>query len=203
MMMSPKRIYKIVLLGNSGVGKTSLMNRYVDKKFTQHYSSTIGADFRVRDCQINGHIVTAHIWDTAGQERFRSLGPAFYRGADICMFVYDVTDRKSLQEMEEWKKDFVTQCNLDEDTTTFPFVALGNKTDLEILRRVSEKESEDFCNRIGISSVFETSAKDATNVQNAFQKGIQLAMSLDQDNIVYDPNLILVYDSRTEADCCI
>ena len=85
-MASRKKVLlKVIILGESGVGKTSLMNQYVNKKFSNHYIATIGADFLTKDIIVDDYLVTMQIWDTAGQERYQSLGVAFYRGADCCV----------------------------------------------------------------------------------------------------------------------
>jgi len=94
-MVNRMKLLKIVILGDSGVGKTSLMERYVNERFVQQYKATIGADFLSKEIAIDDKLVNMAIWDTAGQERYQSLGPAFYRGADACLLVYDVTDLKS------------------------------------------------------------------------------------------------------------
>merc|ERR1712167_311499 len=90
-----KVLLKVIILGDSGVGKTSLMNQYVNKKFSKQYKATIGADFLTKEVLIDDKLITMQIWDTAGQERFQSLGVAFYRGADCCVLVYDVNMAKT------------------------------------------------------------------------------------------------------------
>lgn len=113
------------------VGKTSLMNRYHSKKFSGQYKATIGADFLSTDIQLDGgRVATLQIWDTAGQERFQSLGVAFYRGADACLLVYDVTDQKSLEHLESWRTEFLRQVGDDPEMANFPFLVLGNKIDM-------------------------------------------------------------------------
>ena len=137
-----KKTLKMVILGDSGVGKTSLMNRYATGKFTGQYKATIGADFLAKDNVVvsdifgTRHLVSLQIWDTAGQERFQSLGVGFYRGADACLLVYDVTDPHSLDHLEHWRKEFLEQVGgggigggLGDASAQFPFVVLGNKMD--------------------------------------------------------------------------
>lgn len=140
---SQKKSLKMVILGDSGVGKTSLMNRYATGKFTGQYKATIGADFLAKDNVVvsdlfgTRHLVSLQIWDTAGQERFQSLGVGFYRGADACLLVYDVTDPHSLDHLEHWRKEFLEQVGgggggtmgLGDANTQFPFVVIGNKMD--------------------------------------------------------------------------
>jgi small GTP-binding protein len=158
-----KQVLKIVLLGDSGcvlfytivgramkrasslffsfrVGKTSLMNRFSTGKFTGQYKATIGADFLSKELVVSDpfgqrRVVTLQIWDTAGQERFQSLGVGFYRGADACLLVYDITDPHSFDNLNHWRSEFLNQVSggvgagLSNAATNFPFVVLGNKTD--------------------------------------------------------------------------
>ncbi|CAF1622420.1 unnamed protein product, partial [Didymodactylos carnosus] len=112
------------------VGKTSLMNQFVNRKFTNQYKATIGADFLTKEIQIDDRLVTMQIWDTAGQERFQSLGVAFYRGADCCVLCYDVTAPNSFKSLESWRDEFLIQSG-PRDPENFPFVVIGNKIDLE------------------------------------------------------------------------
>eukprot|EP01035_Chromulina_nebulosa_P005915 gene5915-8011_t len=130
-----KVLLKIVILGDSGVGKTSLMNQYVSERFSAQYKATIGADFLTKEVMIDDKVVTLQIWDTAGQERFQSLGVAFYRGADACILVYDITAEKSFEQLNTWREEFLRQSN-PKDIENFPFVLVGNKVDKEIDRRV-------------------------------------------------------------------
>merc|ERR1719456_1324117 len=104
-----KVLLKVIILGDSGVGKTSLMNQYVNKKFTNQYKATIGADFLTKEVMIDDKLVTMQIWDTAGQERFQSLGVAFYRGADCCVLVYDLTVPKTFESLDSWREEFLIQ----------------------------------------------------------------------------------------------
>jgi hypothetical protein len=109
-MASRKKVLlKVIILGDSGVGKTSLMNQYVNKKFNAQYKATIGADFLTKEVTVDDRLVTMQIWDTAGQERFQSLGVAFYRGADSCVLVYDVLQPKTFDNLDSWKDEFLIQ----------------------------------------------------------------------------------------------
>ena len=106
------------------------MNQYVNKKFSNQYKATIGADFLVKEVEVDGRLATMQIWDTAGQERFQSLGVAFYRGADCCVLVYDVTNQKSFANLDTWRDEFLIQAS-PRDPDSFPFVVIGNKIDME------------------------------------------------------------------------
>lgn len=107
-----KALLKVIILGDTGVGKTSLMNQYVNNRFSTQYKATIGADFLTKDITIDNKMVTIQIWDTAGQERFQSLGVAFYRGADCCVLTYDITNSNSFKSLETWRDEFLVQARL-------------------------------------------------------------------------------------------
>uniref|UniRef100_A0A8C7X138 RAB7a, member RAS oncogene family n=1 Tax=Oryzias sinensis TaxID=183150 RepID=A0A8C7X138_9TELE len=139
-MTSRKKVLlKVIILGDSGVGKTSLMNQYVNKKFSNQYKATIGADFLTKEVMVDDRLVTMQIWDTAGQERFQSLGVAFYRGADCCVLVFDVTAPNTFKTLDSWRDEFLIQAS-PRDPENFPFVVLGNKIDLE-----NRQFGPDFC----------------------------------------------------------
>ncbi|KAH9844995.1 putative Ras-related protein Rab7 [Teratosphaeria destructans] len=169
-MASRKKILlKVIILGDSGVGKTSLMNQYVNKKFSASYKATIGADFLTKEVLVDDRLVTMQLWDTAGQERFQSLGVAFYRGADCCVLVYDVNNSKSFDTLDSWRDEFLIQAS-PMDPESFPFVVLGNKVDVgEDKRVISAKRAQAFCQAKGGIPYFETSAKEGSNVEQAFE----------------------------------
>ncbi|KAK4585376.1 hypothetical protein RGQ29_022867 [Quercus rubra] len=120
-----RTLLKVIVLGDSGVGKTSLMNQYVHMKFNPHYKATIGADFVTKELRIDDKQVTLQIWDTAGQERFQSLGAAFYRGAECCVLVFDVNAHKSFEAMNTWREEFLKQIRMH--PITFPLYYLEIK----------------------------------------------------------------------------
>jgi len=164
-----KVLLKVIILGDSGVGKTSLMNQYVNKKFSASYKATIGADFLTKEVLVDDRLVTMQLWDTAGQERFQSLGVAFYRGADCCVLVYDVNNSKSFDTLDSWRDEFLIQAS-PRDPESFPFVVLGNKIDVEENKRmISSKRAMTFCQSKGDIPYFETSAKEAVNVEQALK----------------------------------
>ncbi|PVV02380.1 hypothetical protein BB560_003167, partial [Smittium megazygosporum] len=159
------------------VGKTSLMNQYVNRKFTGQYKATIGADFLTKEVMVDGKLVTMQIWDTAGQERFQSLGVAFYRGADCCVLCFDVNNAKSFENLDNWRDEFLLQ-SAPRDPDNFPFVVLGNKIDLEDSKRiVSLKRATAWCQSKGNVPYFETSAKEGINVDQAFLSIAQTIIS--------------------------
>ncbi|CAI0423086.1 unnamed protein product [Linum tenue] len=173
-MASRRRmLLKVIILGDSGVGKTSLMNQYVNRKFSNQYKATIGADFLTKEVQFEDRLFTLQIWDTAGQERFQSLGVAFYRGADCCVLVYDVNASPP-------------------DPENFPFVVLGNKVDVDggNSRVVSEKKAKAWCAAKGNIPYFETSAKEGFNVDAAFECIAKNALINEPEEEMYLPDTI-------------
>lgn len=184
-------LLKVIILGDSGVGKTSLMNQFVNHKFTNQYKATIGADFLTKEVQIDDRLFTLQIWDTAGQERFQSLGVAFYRGADCCVLVNDVNVMKSFDNLNRWREDFLLQAS-PHDPENFPFVVLGNKIDVDggNSRVVSAKKAKAWCASKGNIPYFETSAKDGTNVEAAFQCIAKNAIKNEPEEDIYLPDTI-------------
>ncbi|KAL9253487.1 Ras-related protein [Drosera capensis] len=191
-MASRRRmLLKVIILGDSGVGKTSLMNQFVNHKFTNQYKATIGADFLTKEVQIDDRLFTLQIWDTAGQERFQSLGVAFYRGADCCVLVYDVNVVKSFDNLNRWREEFLLQAS-PHDPENFPFVVLGNKVDVDggNSRVVSAKKAKAWCASKGNIPYFETSAKDGTNVEAAFRCIAKNAIKNEPEEDIYLPDTI-------------
>lgn len=178
-----KNILKVIILGDSGVGKTSLMHRYVNDKYSQQYKATIGADFLTKEVTIdNDKTATMQVWDTAGQERFQSLGVAFYRGADCCVLVYDVTNLKSFSNVKSWRDEFLVHANVG-SPETFPFVMLGNKIDAEDSKKVvNTKAAQDMAKSLGNIPLFFTSAKTAINVDVAFDEIARCALQQNQND---------------------
>jgi len=135
-----KDILKVVLIGDGGVGKTAIRVQYIHKRFTNNYKATIGADFITKEVQVEkGKTVSMQIWDTAGQERFQSLGIAYYRGADACIIVFDVTNPESFENVLHWEHEFINKAGL-KDPSTYPFILIGNKTDIEDERVISKSQ---------------------------------------------------------------
>jgi len=177
--MFKRTLLKVILLGDSGVGKTSLLERYITNKFSIMYKATIGADFMTKEVELDkNRLVTLQLWDTAGQERFQSLGTSFYRGADCCVLVYDVTMKEAFDDLELWRREFLLHAGINSsDAETYPFVVVGNKVDKENQRAISYKTAELWCQKRGNMPYVETSAKDATNVEQAFLTAAELALS--------------------------
>jgi len=155
-------LFKLVLIGDSGVGKSCLLLRFADDNFTDSYISTIGVDFRFRTITIDKKTVKLQIWDTAGQERFRTITSAYYRGADGIIMVYDVTSADSFEHVEEWLSEVDRYAN--ENTSK---LLVGNKADMTEEKQVEADVAQRFADKLNIPFL-ETSAKTATNVDAAF-----------------------------------
>ncbi|XP_078371271.1 ras-related protein Rab-9A-like [Oculina patagonica] len=204
-MSSKSTFLKVVLLGDGGVGKSSLMNRFVSGKFDSQSFHTIGVEFLNKDVSVEGQSYTLQIWDTAGQERFKSLRTPFYRGSDLCLLVYAVDDVQSFKNLAMWRKEFLYYADVREKDN-FPFILLGNKIDVNE-RVVSQEEVHRFCKDMGGIPYYETSAKDATNVDVAFNAAVKRLNELEQSKAKSDfsategVNLSKV-QKRETSGCC-
>jgi len=155
-------LFKLVLIGDSGVGKSCLLLRFADDSFTDTYISTIGVDFRFRSVKIDNKTIKLQIWDTAGQERFRTITSAYYRGANGIIIVYSVTDYNSFQHIDSW----LSEVNRHAPESILKLL-VGNKADLQEERKVSLEEAQEYASKLGFEFL-ETSAKNAANVEAAF-----------------------------------
>ncbi|KAL4385714.1 hypothetical protein GQ457_15G028000 [Hibiscus cannabinus] len=156
-------LFKIVLIGDSGVGKSNILSRYTRNEFCLESKSTIGVEFATRTLQVEGKSVKAQIWDTAGQERYRAITSAYYRGAVGALLVYDITKRQTFDNVQRWLREL-----RDHADSNIVLMMAGNKSDLNHLRAVSEQDGQALAEKEGLSFL-ETSALDATNVEKAFQ----------------------------------
>lgn len=157
------------------------MERYVNARFSRQYKATIGADFLTKDVAVDGRPANMQIWDTAGQERYQSLGSAFYRGADACVLVYDVTDGRSFEALESWRDEFLVSA-APRDAGRFPFVVLGNKVDAAGRSRgVPTKAAASWAASKGGAPFFETSAAADVNVDAAFEAVARKALARGEE----------------------
>ena len=156
-------LFKVVLIGDSAVGKSNLLSRFTRDEFSLESKSTIGVEFATRSISTDdGKILKAQIWDTAGQERYRAITSAYYRGAVGALLVYDISKYESFSNVERWLKEL-----RDHAENHIEVMLVGNKSDLRHLRVVMTEDAEAFAQENGISFI-ETSALDASNVEEAF-----------------------------------
>ncbi len=166
-------LFKLLLIGDSGVGKSCLLLRFADSSYTESYISTIGVDFKIRTIELDGKTIKLQIWDTAGQERFRTITSSYYRGAHGIIVVYDITEIESFNNVKTWLSEIERYAceNVNK-------LLVGNKCDQVSRRQVEYDVAKQFADRCNIPFI-ETSAKAATNVEKAF-----LAMAAEIKNAV-------------------
>ena len=157
-----KYLFRICLLGDANVGKTSLLSRFCDNSFKEKYNNTIGVDFRLVTLKCNGFISKIHIWDTAGQERFRSLALNYLNNSHGFIFMYDITDRDSFNNVVNW-----IDLALEKNVKTIANFLVGNKCDNEGKRQISIEEGKNLAKDKNLFFM-ETSAKANNNVQKLF-----------------------------------
>jgi len=156
-------LFKVVLIGDSGVGKSNLLSRFTRNEFNIESKSTIGVEFATRSINVDGKTVKSQIWDTAGQERYRAITSAYYRGAVGALLVYDIAKHATYVNVTRWLKEL-----RDHADSNIVIMLVGNKSDLKHLRAVPTEEAKAFASENGLSFI-ETSALDASNVESAFQ----------------------------------
>ncbi|KII68382.1 Ras-related protein ORAB-1 [Thelohanellus kitauei] len=155
-------LFKILLIGDSGVGKSCILLRFADDTFTENHISTIGVDFKIKTVEVGNKSVKLQIWDTAGQERFKTITSSYYRGAHGIIIVYDITDQDSFDNVSKWMKEIQTSANEEVNK-----ILVGNKIDMETKRVVDYSKGQALAEQH--SMVFlETSAKQSTNIEQAF-----------------------------------
>jgi len=174
-------LFKILLIGDSGVGKSCLLLRFADDTYTENYISTIGVDFKIRTIELDGKTVKLQIWDTAGQERFRTITSSYYRGAHGIIIVYDVTNKESFGNVEQWLQEIERYASENVDK-----LLVGNKCDLETKKVVNYEVGERFAKSVEMKFV-ETSAKESTNVEEAFLAMATQIKSKVEDSCVSTP----------------
>jgi len=157
-------LFKIVIIGDSGVGKSNIFTRFIKDEFNIDSKATIGVEFSAKNITIKDKVIKAQVWDTAGQERFRALAKNYYRGAVGALLVYDMTNYDSFKNVEKWLKEVK-----DHAEPHLVSLLIGNKSDLEDRRAVKTEEGAEFAEKQGVGFV-ETSAKNNVNIENAFHR---------------------------------
>ena len=200
--------FKIVLVGDSFVGKSNMMSKYLKNEFHDETKSTIGVEFGAKLFNIEGHIIKAQIWDTAGTEKYKAIASAYYKGARGAFIVYDITNKDSFLSVEEWAHDVAPSAN-----KSLIILLIGNKSDLEDQRKVSKEEGENKARSIN-AAFMETSAFSGENIEKAFEKMIneiyskykKFQIEIDDDKLLEDGKDINL-DNKKEKDkkgkCCL
>ena len=168
------REVKVCLLGEAGVGKSSIAHRFVLDSFNEKQETTIGAAFMSKTVRYKAHSVKFQMWDTAGQEKYKGLAPMYYRGASAAIVVYDITNFVTFNVVKEWVRDVRTTCDAEE----FILIVVGNKSDIEEKRKIQREVAERYCTSIG-AHFFECSALTGINVKEIFEK---IADNLPNEN---------------------
>ncbi|EAY16547.1 small GTP-binding protein, putative [Trichomonas vaginalis G3] len=195
------KTFKVVVLGDTGVGKTTLIHQFVNGEFIADFKATIGADFSSKIMTVDGQRIYIQIWDTAGQERFHAVGATFYRGTDACILVYDCTQVESFHRLSFWREDLFTKSQMEPDPK-FPIIIFSNKSDLESQKQVNIEDARQWAEQNGYP-LFEVSAKSGANVQDGFLKIIEIYLANSKDpNNRPQITLKLTDTKQDKKPCC-
>ncbi|KAI7740873.1 hypothetical protein M8C21_021973 [Ambrosia artemisiifolia] len=194
-------LFKVVLIGDSGVGKTNLLSRFSKNEFNPESKSTIGVEFATRSVTVDDKIIKAQIWDTAGQERYRAITSAYYRGAVGALIVYDITRHATFENVERWLKEL-----RDHTDHNIVIMLVGNKADLRHLRAIQTEDAKAFAEREN-NFFMETSALESLNVENAFTEVLtqihhvvsKRALEISNDHMVPSKGRTINVGGKDEA----
>lgn len=190
-------VLKLIIVGESSVGKSNLMSQFIDKRFYGDHDVTIGVEFATKNINIQNKIYKLQVWDTAGQETFRSITQAYYRGTVGCLLVYDITDRKTFERLDRWIGEIKQSCN-----NNAVIILAGNKSDLEQMRAVEQEEGKLLAEKHKLL-FFETSAKTNNNVDQCFRTMIgQIVERIDNGSIQMNSAIRLTNPPTSEKSSC-
>lgn len=176
-------LFKVVLIGDSGVGKSNLLSRFTRNEFNLESKSTIGVEFATKSIQVDAKTIKAQIWDTAGQERYRAITSAYYRGAVGALLVYDISKQITFQNVERWLKEL-----RDHAEQNIVIMLVGNKSDLRNRRQVTTEDAMSFAETNNLYFI-ETSALDSTGVDEAFREILtQIYRLISRKNMAAEPS---------------
>ena len=155
-------LFKIILVGDTSVGKTNIINKYIKNEFKEDFYATIGVEFSHKQFMVDNHKIKAQIWDTAGQERYKAITSAYYKGAKGAFIVYDITRKQSFDSVEKWVADITSVAD-----KKISIILIGNKSDLEDQRQVTKEQGQEKANKLQVAFL-ETSAFSGDNLEKAF-----------------------------------
>ena len=202
---SYEKLFKILLLGDSSVGKSSLFLSFMDKSWNETFVPTIGVDFKIKTINVNNMNIKFQVWDTAGQERFRTIISSYYKGAHGILLVYDITLKESFESLNDWLNEI--KKNTSKNIVK---VLIGNKIDLNDKRVISFDEAKEFADNNSMKYI-ETSAKTSTNVDQAFGLiGVELMKSFkgneekntNKKNVVLSNSEVVTDNKQIKKGCC-
>ena len=195
--MSKKYDYllKYIIIGSPSVGKSRIVERFIKNSFIENYEITVGVEFGEKNIKIEDKIIRIQIWDTAGQELYKSITRTYYKSCVCAIIVYDITSRKSFNDITNWIEDCIKY-----SPKTVLMVLIGNKCDLEQSREVSTEEGQELSDKNGIS-FYETSAREGTNIKEIFQKtGEEIYQNIKKGNYNLDDIECGIMSSSNEMD---
>lgn len=203
-------LYKILVVGDAGVGKTSIIKKYVNDTFNEHYRTTVGIDFAMKVLKISDNIIArTQFWDIAGQTRFNSVVRAYYKDANGVLLVCDIERTTTLDHVVKWKQDIDDRVTYPGTQFPAPTILLVNKVDLvkEGEHSISDQDLNQFCKENNITAWFKTSAKTGEGIDEAVRKLVQAMMNIsspitEENTEIIDLNDDKPPDHKTETTCC-
>ena len=196
--MSYDVMFKLLIVGESGVGKTCILLRFADDSFEENFLSTIGVDFKVKEINVDEKRVKLQIWDSAGQERFKNITMSYYRNCSGIIIVYDVTNHTSFEKVGDWIQE------VRRYVPNVPLMIIGNKCDMEEKRQVSSEEGRELADKHGLIFL-ETSAKNNMNIENTFTDLSRLLLKDSEGKVKTEPKNqvnIAAAKPQKKKKCC-
>ena len=189
-------IFKVILIGDSNTGKTSLINRFVNKTFDEKYLCTIGVDFFMKTIEVDEQTIKLQIWDTAGMEKYKSISSSYYRGSHAAFVIFDLTNKNTFDSITKWIEAYHKSNNPQFQKNV---VLIGNKSDLVDNREITRAEAENFA-KMKKMVYWETSAKEGNNVEEVFTYIGQLLFETYKDENALVGNSLFMNKDNTQSD---
>jgi len=197
-MLPVLRKFKVLIIGNSCVGKTSILRRHVDGKFSEEIEGTIGVDYRANTYMCDGKRYDLQVWDTAGQERFRNVTKAYYRDANAALLVFDLGNHLSFESIPEWYKQLHVQTG--QKSGDIVIILIGNKSDLD--HKINMKEIQQMASSLNISTYIQTSAKKDDRVNEVFDQLLEKLITKGDPGVISTDVIKLGEIKRGKNSCC-